>query len=152
MPAFSVSIQGKAYHVEIPDPGASPLQVIVDGESFQVGIVGTEIVATPTRLAQPPPPAAQPTLLPQPPPVEILRPPVAVGLHAGSVVVAPMPGTILTVQVKTGQQVEVGQVLCILEAMKMKNPIRATHPGTISEVCVEPGRTVPYGAVLIRLA
>ena len=54
--------------------------------------------------------------------------------------------------VKEGQQVEVGQVLCILEAMKMKNPIRATHPGTVSEVCVEVGRTVPYGEVLIRLA
>jgi biotin carboxyl carrier protein len=152
MPAFSVSIEGKVYRVEIPDPGASPLQVIVDGQSFQVGIVGTEVVAMPAKLAPPPPPAAQPTPLPQPSRVEVMRPPVAAGVDAGDVIVAPMPGTILSVPVKEGQHVEVGQVLCVLEAMKMKNPIRATHPGTISEVCVEAGRTVPYGEVLIRLA
>ena len=152
MPAFSVSIEGKVYHVEIPDPGASPLQVIVDGQSFQVGILGTEVVATPAKLAPPPPPAAQPTPLPQPARVEVMRPPVTAGMDAGDVIVAPMPGTVLSVPVKEGQQVEVGQVLCVLEAMKMKNPIRATHPGTISEICVEVGRTVPYGEVLIRLA
>jgi glutaconyl-CoA/methylmalonyl-CoA decarboxylase subunit gamma len=152
MPAFSISISGKVYQVEIPDPGASPLQVIVDGQSFQVGIVGTEVVATPAKLAPPPPPAAQPTPLPPPPSVEVRRPPVAADLNSGNAVVAPMPGTILSIEVKKGQQVEVGQVLCVLEAMKMKNPIRATHPGTIAEVCVEPGRTVPFGEVLIRLA
>jgi len=152
MPAFSVSIEGKVYRVEIPDPGASPLQVIVDGQSFEVGIIGSEVVATPARLAPPPPPAVQPTPLPQPPPVEMMRPSAAPGMGVVDVVSAPMPGTILSVQVKTGQRVEVGEVLCVLEAMKMKNPIRATHPGTITEICVEPGRTVPYGEVLFRLA
>ena len=63
-----------------------------------------------------------------------------------------MPGTILSVEVKEGEQVEVGQVLCVLEAMKMKNPIRATHPGTVAEICVAAGMTVPYDAVLIRTA
>ena len=63
-----------------------------------------------------------------------------------------MPGTILSVDVKEGQPVEVGQVVCILEAMKMKNPIRATHTGTVAEICVTAGMTVPYGAVLIRTA
>ena len=67
MPAFDVTIQGKTYHVEIPNPGASPLQVVVDGQPFDVGIVGTEIEATPAKLAPAPRPAAEPAQLPPPP-------------------------------------------------------------------------------------
>jgi glutaconyl-CoA/methylmalonyl-CoA decarboxylase subunit gamma len=152
MPTFDVTIQDKTYHVEVPDPGASPLQVIVDGQTFQVGIVGTEVDAPPTKLAPPPPPAAQPRPLPPPPRIETARPAAMSGSSGHNEIVAPMPGTILSIEVKEGQQVDVGQVLCVLEAMKMKNPLRATHPGTITEVCVEPGRNVPYGEVLIRLA
>ncbi len=152
MPTFDVTIQDKTYHVEVPDPGASPLQVIVDGQPFEVGIVGTEVDAVPVKLAPPPPPAAQPRPLPPPPRIEMARPAATSGPTGHNEIVAPMPGTILSIEVKEGQQVDVGQVLCVLEAMKMKNPLRATHPGTITEVCVEPGRTVPYGEVLIRLA
>ena len=74
MPAFDVTIQGKTYHVEIPDPGASPLQVVVDGQSFEVGIVGTEIEAAPAKLAPAPRPAAEPALLPPPPRIETALP------------------------------------------------------------------------------
>ena len=55
MPAFDVTIQGKTYHVEIPDPGASPLQVVVDGQPFEVGIVGTEIEASAGQACAGPP-------------------------------------------------------------------------------------------------
>ena len=43
-------------------------------------------------------------------------------------------------------------MVCVLEAMKMKNPIRATHAGTVAEICVAAGKTVAYGEVLVRLA
>ena len=152
MPAFDVTIQDKTYHVEIPDPGASPLQVVVDGQPFEVGIVGTEIEAAPAKLAPAPRPAAEPAQLPPPPRIETALPVAASGALGGNEIHAPMPGTILSVDVKEGQQVEVGQVVCILEAMKMKNPIRATHTGTVAEICVAAGMTVPYGAVLIRTA
>ena len=151
MPAFEVTIQDKTYYVEVPDPGASPLQVIVDGQSFEVGIVDTEDGA-PAKFAPPPLPAAKPKPLPPPPRIETARPAAASAGTAQNEIVAPMPGTILSIEVREGQQVDAGQVLCVLEAMKMKNPIRATHPGTIASVCVEVGRTVPYGEVLIRLA
>ena len=152
MPAFDVTIQGKTYHVEIPDPGASPLQVVVDGQPFEVGIVGTEIEAAPAKLAPAPRPAAEPAQLPPPPRIETALPVAASGALGGNEIHAPMPGTILSVDVREGQPVEVGQVVCILEAMKMKNPIRATHTGTVAEICVAAGMTVPYGAVLIRTA
>lgn len=152
MPAFDVAILGKVYHIDIPDPGATPLQVIVDGEPFEIGIIGTEVSAAPAKLAPPPHPAPEPAPLPQPPHVAVARPAVPAGGNGGNTVTAPMPGTILSVDVAVGQSTDTGQVLCVLEAMKMKNPIRATHPGTVAEICVQPGQTVPYGEVLIRLA
>ena len=79
MPAFDVTIQGKTYHVEIPDPGASPLQVVVDGQPFEVGIVGTEIEAAPAKLAPAPRPAAEPAQLPPPPRIETALPVAASG-------------------------------------------------------------------------
>lgn len=151
MPTFDVTIQGKIYHVEVPDPGASPLQVIVDGEPFVVGIVGTEVSGRAQPLAAPPPPAPQPVALPSVARVEVARPVVPAGADAGGEIIAPMPGTILAIDVEVGQAVEAGQQICILEAMKMKNPIRATHAGTVAEVAVRPGQTVAYGALLVRL-
>ncbi len=142
------------YRVEVPDPGATPLQVIVDGESFEVGIAGAEIDAAPTpRPIQPPRPAAapQPARSPAPAAAAPVRPAPTAG-NGGQEIAAPMPGTILSVAVTVGQSVEVGQVVCVLEAMKMKNPLRATQAGTITEILVQPGQTVPHGALLARLA
>jgi glutaconyl-CoA/methylmalonyl-CoA decarboxylase subunit gamma len=152
MPAFDVTLQGKTYHVEIPNPGASPLQVIVDGQAFEVAIDGTPTDSVPAKLASTPRPASEPAQLPPPPRIEMARPVAASAALGGNEITAPMPGTILSLEVKEGQQVEVGQVLCILEAMKMKNPLRATHAGTVTEICVAAGMTVPYGEVLIRTA
>jgi biotin carboxyl carrier protein len=63
-----------------------------------------------------------------------------------------MPGTILSVDVRAGDAIEAGQVVCILEAMKMKNPIRASFAGTVSEVAVTAGQAVAHGHVLVRVA
>jgi glutaconyl-CoA decarboxylase len=155
VPFFDVSIQGKTYRVEVPDPGATPLQIIVDGESFEVGIVGTESNDAPQpRPVQPPraaAPAPQPTRSPAPAAAPPVRPAQAGGA-GGKEITAPMPGTILTIEVTVGQSVEIGQVVCVLEAMKMKNPLRAAQAGTVTEILVQAGQTVPHGAVLIRLA
>jgi acetyl-CoA/propionyl-CoA carboxylase biotin carboxyl carrier protein len=59
-----------------------------------------------------------------------------------------MPGTILDIAVQMGEAVQPGQVLCALEAMKMKSPIRATRAGTVSEIAVHDGQTVVYGDLL----
>ncbi len=157
MPTFDVSIRGRTYHVEISDPGAMPLRVVVDGEAFEVGIVGTEIGLRPPPITEAPLPAPQPPPLPAPPLPALPRlngprpAAPAGGYSAGGAVTAPMPGTILSVAVSVGQHVEAGQVVCVLEAMKMKNPIRTTHSGTVAEVAVGDGQTVAYGDPLLRL-
>jgi glutaconyl-CoA/methylmalonyl-CoA decarboxylase subunit gamma len=148
MSTFDVTIQDKIYHVEIPDPRAMPLRVIVDGEPFNVRIVGIEIVANPAPLVDAPRTALQPSPLPR---VNVPRPSVPPVAHASADIVAPMPGTILTIAVTVGQQIEAGHVVCVLEAMKMKNPIRATHSGAVTEIAVQAGQTVAHGEVLVRL-
>ena len=68
---------------------------------------------------------------------------------AGEAVNAPMPGTILKVNVTAGQAVKEGDVLCILEAMKMENEIMAPKSGTITQVVVSKGSKVDTGAALV---
>jgi biotin carboxyl carrier protein len=64
-------------------------------------------------------------------------------------ITAPLPGDILEVKVKPGQSVTAGDVLCVLEAMKMRNMIRSNRSGVIASVDVSPGQAVDYGAVLV---
>ena len=68
---------------------------------------------------------------------------------AGEPVNAPMPGTILKVNVTQGQAVKEGDVLCILEAMKMENEIIAPKSGTVTQVAVSKGAKVDTGAALV---
>ncbi len=155
MPTFDVTVQGKKYHVEIPDPGASPLQVVVDGQAFDVEVSGTGLNVQPAPLAEAPRPAPEPPALPPMPKINVARPATQANANlasGGHEVTAPMPGTILSVEVHVGDEVEAGQVVCILEAMKMKNPIRVSFSGTVSEIVVTPGQAVSYGDVLVRLA
>ena len=65
---------------------------------------------------------------------------------------APMPGTILAVNVKPGQAVKRGDVLVVLEAMKMENEIMAPNDGTVGTVNVAKGQSVQTGATLLTLA
>ena len=71
---------------------------------------------------------------------------------AGEPVKAPMPGNILDVRVSAGQNVKAGDILFILEAMKMENEIVAPKDGTLTSVCVSRGQVVETGAVLCTLA
>jgi acetyl-CoA/propionyl-CoA carboxylase, biotin carboxylase, biotin carboxyl carrier protein len=66
-------------------------------------------------------------------------------------VVTPMQGTVLAVEVEVGDEVHPGQVLCIVEAMKMENEITAPHVGVVTEVGVEVGQAVTQGQVVCVL-
>jgi biotin carboxyl carrier protein len=89
-------------------------------------------------------PAAAPAVVDLPAPVAA---PAVVS--DGEAVTAPMPGTILKVNVSVGQTVKEGDVLCILEAMKMENEIMAPKDGTVTQVLVSKGSTVDTGAPLV---
>lgn len=93
---------------------------------------------------------AAPTAVPAAPAAPAAVP--AAALASGEVVKAPMPGNILKINVAPGQKVEEGEVLIVLEAMKMENEIVATKSGTVAQVAVSKGAVVETGAPLVVIA
>ncbi|RPI10882.1 MAG: biotin/lipoyl-binding protein [Zetaproteobacteria bacterium] len=123
-------------------------RVTVDGQSYEVTVEEVKGAGpAPARPASPPAPAASvaaPTAAPA-------RPPASVTTVRGGdrTVPAPMPGKILAVKVVAGDTVARGDVLMILEAMKMENDILAPMEGAVKSVHVQAGDTVNTGDVLL---
>ena len=76
----------------------------------------------------------------------------AAGLVAGEVIKSPMPGNVLKILVSQGQQVKEGDVLLILEAMKMENEVVSTKTGTVAQIVVSQGAVVETGSPLAVIA
>lgn len=122
-------------------------RINVDGSTYDVEVEELGADAAP---APPTPPTAAPAAAPAAPApkpaAKPAAPPAAVG--DGTPVNAPMPGTILRVDVKAGQNVKSGDTLMVLEAMKMENEILAPKDGVVSSVAVKQGDSVQTGALL----
>ena len=130
MRKFNVNVNGTLYEVEV--------------DEIQAGAA-----AAPAR--KPIPAAAPKAAAPKAaaPKAAPARP--AAAPAGAETVKAPMPGNILEVRVKDGQSVQAGDVLFILEAMKMENEIMAPAAGTVSGVAVQKGSAVATGAVLCHI-
>lgn len=120
--------------------------ITVNGTPYNVTVEDANGSAAPFAAASAP--AAAPTSAPAPAPAAAPAAPAA----AGSVSVdAPMPGNILDIKVSNGASVKAGDVLLILEAMKMENEIVAPQDGTVASVNVNKGDTVEAGQTLVSL-
>ena len=150
---FRVQLGGQSYEVRLHSnediagaritPEVLPLQVEVgEDDSSPVAPVEATQHRAPAPESLPPLPASRPPGLPPQSNIP--------GAEFRLEIVAPMPGTILTVNVSPGDPVKRGQTVLILEAMKMKNAIKAPHEGVVSNVLVQPGQTVSYGHVLVE--
>ena len=128
---YKITLNNRVYEVEVEA-----------GKAMLLDEYEAVAPAAPAPVAAPAPAAA---------PVAAAAAPVAAAVvtGAGEAVNAPMPGTIVKVNVAQGQTVKAGDVLCVLEAMKMENDITAPKDGTVSQVVIAKGATVSSGDPLV---
>ena len=128
---YKVTLNGRTYEVEVE---AGKAMCVAEYEAFAPA--AAPVAAAPVAAA----PAAAPA-------------PAAGGVtvSGGESVTAPMPGNILKVAVSVGQTVKEGDLLVVLEAMKMENEIFAPKSGTVAQVLVTKGATVDTGATMVVL-
>ena len=130
---YKVTLNGRTYEVEVEAGKAMLL------DEYEAIVPAAAPVAAPAAA---PAPVAAPAAAPAP---------AAAAPVAGEAVTAPMPGNILKVNVTAGQAVKEGDVLVVLEAMKMENEILAPKACTVKQVLVSKGSTVDTGATLVVL-
>lgn len=156
MRRYNITVKEQHYTIDVQELASNRFQAIVDGQEYEVTLDKDEDLAqaaiTPAIVqalpastlvqqqsvaaapAQPAPAASRPAAMP-------------VGQN---VVRAPMPGVILTVEVKAADRISRGQQLVSLEAMKMKNMICSPGDGTVAEVLVQAGQRVAHNDPLVR--
>ena len=146
MTSYKFKINGKAYAVEIKGIDGKHADVTVNGAAYDVELEDAlpSAPAAPKAVAPAPSPAAQAAA-----PASASAP---VPAGAGSSVKSPLPGVIISIDVKEGQGVKKGQKVAVLEAMKMENEILADADGTISAILVQKGDSVLEGAEILKIA
>lgn len=136
MKTFNITVNGIPYSVTVEETAGVPAAAPAPAP----------VAAAPAPAAPAPAPAPAPAAEPAPAPAP------AVGGTTGAVTItAPMPGNILDVKVSVGSAVKTGDVLCVLEAMKMENEIVAPQDGTIASVNCTKGDVVNAGDLLVSL-
>ena len=130
---YKITLKGRTYEVEVE---AGKAMLLDEYEAIAPSAPTAPVAAAPTAAA----PAAAPA------------PAAAAVTGAGDPVNAPMPGTILKVNVSAGQAVKEGDILVVIEAMKMENEVLAPRAGTIAQVSVPKGATVNTGDTLVVLS
>ena len=159
MKTYKYKVQGVEYEVEIAEVEGKIAKVNVNGIPFEIemqkpinaakhpALAATKRSAN-TAPAEPVAPVAaapvQPATKPQP-----AQPAAPAG--TGTPVKAPLPGTINAINVKVGDKVGVGDIVVVLEAMKMQNNIEAETAGTVTSILVNQGDTVMEGAVMLTI-
>ena len=126
---YKVTLNSKVYEVEVEEGAA---MLIDEYEAY-----------VPAPAAPAPAPAAAPVAA---------APAAPAPTAAGETIPAPLPGTVLAVKVAAGESVKAGQVLVVIEAMKMENEILAPHDGTVAQVVTAKGAAVDTGAPLVVLS
>ena len=146
MKKFNVTVNGKTYAVEVEEVGAG-----------QGGFTYQPVQQAPVQQAvQPavaPAPAPTPAPAPAPTPAPAPAPKAAAPVSGeGELMQAPMPGTILDILVTEGQTVKKGDIVIILEAMKMENEIASPADGVVSKIYTSKSATVNAGDPMLTIA
>jgi len=144
---FKVSIDGETFEVEINEIGPQQAITQINKESNKIEqpkVIETQVEKTHEKKI-----TASPTKTIEVEPTSIET--TDVSKNGASIVTAPLPGKILAINVKKGALIKKGDVLLIIEAMKMENEIFAAEHGKISKIFVNPGDYIIAGQKLIEL-
>ena len=161
MKKYEYLINGKPFVVEILSFDGLRGDVRVNNVAYSVEVpqgpaAGAPVYATPSLAApQPPVPAAPPPSAPVPAAAPAPAAPVPAAARparasSDNMIVAPMPGIILSIAVKEGDEVNAGDPLLVLEAMKMENEIHAPQAGKVKKIHVSEGAEVQSGSQLVE--
>ena len=144
MQKLNFNINGKHYEATITEVEHNVAEVELNGKKYTIDVERSEAVASIPTIATPKaaPAAAAPAAAPA-------APKAAAGANS---IVAPLPGSVVSISVKAGDAVKAGQQLAVIEAMKMENEILAPADGTSKAVHVSAGQAVQQGDALIDLA
>jgi pyruvate carboxylase subunit B len=136
-------------------PGIRTFNVFVDGDFFEVDVeqIGgaAPVITSITPAAQPavaPKPAAAAAPRPVAPPAPAQAAAPAAPVAGGTKMEAPMPGMVIRYEVKEGDEVKAGDVVMVLEAMKMENSLTSPASGVVKQICCQAGQSVQKGTVL----
>ena len=158
MNKYQYKVKGVDYEVEIAEVEGNIAKVNVNGIPFEVELqkpinAAKHPTMTAPKVQAPQPAAAKPAAAAEAAPAAQAEAPAAApAAGAGQAVKAPLPGTITDIRVQVGQQVSAGDIVLVLEAMKMQNNIEAEASGKISAIMVKQGDSVMEGTVLLTIA
>ena len=161
MKKYQYKVQGVDYEVEIAEVEGKIARVNVNGIPFEIEMqkpinAAKHPALAATKRTAPVAPAAAPAPAATPAPAAANAPSSAAtatnaAAGAGTPIKAPLPGTITEVKVAVGQQVNVGDTVIVLEAMKMQNNIEAETAGQVTSILINKGDTVMEGTVLLTI-
>ena len=152
-PTLKVQIRDRWYTVEVGDLHASPVRTLVDGDPIDVEVEplaerGVSEMGAETQTVDQAPPQGPPEVTGRQVSASEAHPQAP---SAGRAFTSPMPGIIISVAVQVGEHVVTGDEVCILEAMKMQQTLRADWSGIVSAVHVQPGQQVLDGDPIVHL-
>ncbi|MFA5027697.1 MAG: biotin/lipoyl-containing protein, partial [Candidatus Methylomirabilota bacterium] len=127
-----ILIDGEPYRADVLRVAGGVASVAVAGQTLEVRLTESAAAPAPAGASAPAPAAPAPA-----------------GVAAGRPIPAPLPGKILRVLVSIGDRVKSQQELCVLEAMKMENAIKAQSDGVVRHIVVQPGQSVAPGETLM---
>jgi biotin carboxyl carrier protein len=147
---YKIAIGDSKFDIEVGEIQAGVVEVAVNGQAFQVNIENYAEVAAGRGFQPPKTRTAAPRAADSfaPPPAIPAAPAMAPNL-GGRAVLAPIPGLILKINVKVGEAVSAGQVVAIMEAMKMENNISSNISGTVTAIRAGEGSQVATGDVIM---
>lgn len=146
MKEYKYKINGNLYKVAIGDIENGVAEVEVNGTPYKVEL--EQKAATTIKIATPKPAAAPRTATGE----KVIAKAAPAAAAGGSAVKAPLPGTVLDINVTVGQEVKAADTVVTLEAMKMENAIKAGVDGKVTSISVAKGDAVLEGAVLVTIA